>query len=79
MPYCPVGLNIPLLIKGLNEWNVNQELWKIAELTTAKEPKNCIGCGSCAEHCPQKIDIPGAMSKFADIISENNIDLTKIS
>lgn len=79
VPYCPVGLNIPLLIKGLNEWNIDRELWKIAELTTAKEPKNCIGCGSCAEHCPQKIDIPGAMSKFAEILSENKIDLTQIS
>ncbi len=79
VPHCPMELDIPLLIKGLNEWNIDKALWKIAELTTAKEPKNCIGCGACAAHCPQKIDIPGALSQFADIIEKNGIDLTKIS
>ena len=38
----------------------------------------CIGCGVCLHHCPQKIQIPEVMSKFADIIKENDIDFTKI-
>ena len=32
-----------------------------------KMPSNCIGCGSCAEHCPQGIDIPGLMRKLAKL------------
>ena len=71
-------LNIPVLIKGYNEWNMSKALWKVAELITEKTPDNCIGCGVCLHHCPQKIQIPDVMSKFADIIKENDIDFTKI-
>ena len=77
-PTCPMELNIPVLIKGYNEWNMSKALWKVAELITEKTPDNCIGCGVCLHHCPQKIQIPEVMSKFADIIKENDIDFTKI-
>jgi len=30
-----------------------------------KLPSACIGCGSCQAVCPQQIDIPEAMSDFA--------------
>ena len=29
-------------------------------------PKDCVGCGSCAGHCPQHIDIPSIMAELAD-------------
>ena len=30
----------------------------------------CIGCGACAAVCPQQIDIPGTMSKFAEMLTK---------
>ena len=34
---------------------------------TDKLPSNCVGCGTCTEHCPQKIDIPSYMTKLAKL------------
>ena len=31
-----------------------------------KRPAACIGCGKCAQICPQGIDIPGALKAFAE-------------
>ena len=28
-------------------------------------PGACIGCGACAEACPQNIDVPSLLGKFA--------------
>lgn len=75
---CSAKLNIPVLIKGYNEYNISHELWKVSELRNEKTPDQCIGCGACLKHCPQKIQIPEVMSKFAAIIKENNIDFSKI-
>lgn len=34
-----------------------------------KKPSACIGCGACAAICPQKIDIPSAMTEFAALLA----------
>ncbi|MBQ8238283.1 MAG: 4Fe-4S binding protein, partial [Oscillospiraceae bacterium] len=26
----------------------------------------CIGCGTCAQSCPQNIDIPGVLKNFTE-------------
>lgn len=31
-------------------------------------PASCIGCGACAEHCPQKIEIPSRMGDIDQAI-----------
>jgi len=62
---CPAGLDIPLLIKGYNERNVSGETWRVANLSSAKGAENCLQCGICERHCPQKINIPAVMRKLA--------------
>jgi hypothetical protein len=40
----------------------------VRSLPEEQQPKSCIACGSCAKKCPQSIDIPGVLAKFAEII-----------
>jgi predicted aldo/keto reductase-like oxidoreductase len=66
---CSTELDIPLLIKGYNEHNVSGEMWRVADLDHRKHgPEECLQCGACLKHCPQKIDIPSIMRKFASIL-----------
>ncbi len=62
---CPAGLDIPLLIRGYNEWKLSGETWRIASLDYVKKPEECLQCGTCLEHCPQKINIPEILRDFA--------------
>jgi hypothetical protein len=69
-PTCPAELDIPLLIKGYNEYNVSGETWRIADLFGAKSPSECLQCNACLTHCPQKIDIPKVMRGFAVLLGK---------
>jgi ferredoxin len=40
----------------------------LAAFPEDKWPGSCIGCGECANVCPQRIDIPEIMKKFAAMI-----------
>jgi hypothetical protein len=68
---CPMGLKIPDLLAMYNEYCIDpgpRNLMEVTELPKSEQPGSCVACGKCASHCPQSIDIPGVMSKFADII-----------
>ena len=71
--HCPLELDIPYLIMLYNE-NTSREEGRfiapmaISALPEDKRPKACIGCGKCAAVCPQQIDIPDAMEKFAEML-----------
>jgi len=72
MSKCPMELEIPRLLELYNE-HVYTGGGFIAPMALAafaddKKPSACIGCGSCMQVCPQQIDIPGTMAKFADLI-----------
>ena len=69
---CPMELDIPKLLALYNE-HAYSEGGFIAPMMLStfpenKQPSACIGCGACASVCPQKIDIPGTMTKFTKLL-----------
>lgn len=64
---CPMGLEIPELLKVYNRAKYDRRWNKdaFAEYESSKLPTNCIGCGNCTSHCPQGIDIPSYMQKLS--------------
>lgn len=74
MSKCPQELEIPRLLSLFNE-HVYTENGFIAPMALSaidkdKWPSACIGCGACAAVCPQRIDIPGTMKKFTELLSK---------
>lgn len=72
---CPMGLDIPTLIERYNELRCvptgsATPSMRMDAFPADKLPSACLGCGACAEMCPQKIDIPGAMSAFAELLEK---------
>lgn len=68
LSHCPKGIDIPRMIELYNE-HVFTGGGFIAPMALAavpqdRQPSSCIGCGKCAEVCPQRIDIPGIMKDF---------------
>ena len=69
---CPVGLNIPMILNMANEMQVYSSMnlmMRYSALGDGKRAADCIACGQCREACPQKIDVPAEMAKFAEAIS----------
>ena len=69
LSHCPKGIDIPRMIELYNE-HVFTGGGFIAPMALAavpadRQPSACIGCGKCAEVCPQQIDIPWIMKDFA--------------
>lgn len=50
----------------------------INALPKEAQPAACIGCGACAQVCPQHIDIPAALADLTKIIAEGP-DWAKVS
>lgn len=70
LSHCPKGIDIPRMI-GLYNEHVFTGGGFIAPMALAavpqdRQPSSCIGCGKCAEVCPQRIDIPGIMKDFTE-------------
>ena len=68
LSHCPKGIDIPRMIELYNE-HVFTGGGFIAPMALAavpqdRQPSACVGCGKCAEVCPQRIDIPGIMKDF---------------
>ena len=67
--YCPMQLDIPVLISLYNEHNFTGSGFVapagINSLPEDKKPTACIGCRSCEAVCPQQIKISEAMADFA--------------
>jgi predicted aldo/keto reductase-like oxidoreductase len=70
---CPQNLDIPKLISMYNEASYERRLgtlsFTMGAMRAEELPAACLGCGACAELCPQEIDIPGVMKRFSEIIS----------
>ena len=69
---CPMELNIPQLINAFNDARLHPTSFTVPmmldSLPEDKLPSACIGCGQCAQICPQKIDIPKAMADFTELM-----------
>ena len=69
---CPQQLPIPELFGEYNDYVYNDKETvprsDMAAFPEDKWPGSCIGCGECAKVCPQRIDIPEIMKKFAAMI-----------
>ena len=70
--HCPIGLDIPELLKLYNEHTFTgggfiapMALMAVPE---EKQPGACVGCRSCEAVCPQQIKISEAMKEFAGML-----------
>lgn len=69
---CPKQIPIPDIIGLLNRYNTYLNVsgpkrsysWAIEGMGKASD---CIACGLCEEHCPQHLEIIGAMKKSAEV------------
>ena len=73
--HCPQDLDIPRLLELYNEHLSRPSFAFIAPMALGampadKHPSACIGCGACADVCPQQIDIPEALADFAQMMGE---------
>ena len=70
-PHCPMNIAIPDYFDMLNQISRSPgEDWKIKPAyesvsSVRGKASDCMACGSCAEFCPQRIDIPEFMKKAA--------------
>jgi predicted aldo/keto reductase-like oxidoreductase len=48
---------------GPYKWHFNEELKKTGN------PAECIGCGNCEGHCPQKINIIEELKKVSEVFA----------
>lgn len=66
---CPMDLEIPDILAEYNRFALDPGPDIHDRMAAFHQPDTCIACGACAAKCPQNIDIPGAMEKFAAAIA----------
>ncbi|MCH5164319.1 MAG: aldo/keto reductase [Clostridiales bacterium] len=70
---CPIGLDIPMLLSFYNDIkfspSVNTSM-RLDNVPKEKLPSACIKCGKCAKVCPQKIEIPTALSELTESLAK---------
>lgn len=65
---CPAGVNIPANFKAWNTYHMYQNYnvvkwqWE-TEIGEKGQAKNCIKCGKCEMHCPQKLSVRDDLEK----------------
>lgn len=65
---CPAGVNIPANFKAWNTYHMYQNYnvvkwqWE-TEIGEKGQAKNCIKCGKCEIHCPQKLSVRDDLEK----------------
>lgn len=68
-----MGLDIPTLLASYNDIRFTPTInaaMAIEALPENKQPSACIGCGKCAQICPQNINIPQEMKNFTEALSK---------
>lgn len=71
---CPMGIDIPGVIEMYNEHTFTGGGFlapmRIKSIPEENRPSACIACGKCKELCPQSINIPELMEKFAESVEK---------
>lgn len=68
---CPMGIDIPAVLALYNKFQLDPSPFIRVQLEKLSAgPGDCIACGACKPKCPQNIDIPAAMAKFAAAVSK---------
>ena len=70
---CPMGLDIPALLKTYNDLSYSVDFCPtmfIDSLPEDKRPSACVGCGQCSSVCPQGIDIPGSLDALDGLLAK---------
>lgn len=70
---CPVGLDIPFLIRFYNDIKFQPAFtvgMQMEALPQDKQPSACVNCGACSITCPQHIDVPAIMADFAERLTK---------
>lgn len=73
LEHCPTGIPIPRCLALYNDYARHPgDDWKIQPVYAALSAQNaaasaCVGCRQCEEHCPQKLEISGWMTKIARV------------
>ncbi|MBQ3215591.1 MAG: aldo/keto reductase [Oscillospiraceae bacterium] len=70
--WCPVGLDIPLLMKVCGELRFAPTTigrLSVDALPENKRPGDCLSCGRCVKMCPQNIKVPAVMRELDQILS----------
>ena len=71
---CPMKINIPEFFKlynAQNQYSLSDGLkWNFKEACKkGGSPADCIGCGHCEGHCPQKIQIISELQKVREVFA----------
>ena len=78
---CPQGINIPQQLKLLDEYSMyhNDAKMKFHMQFVKFEERaiHCTSCNHCVELCPQKIDIPAHMKKYAEMYKNFGLPMEK--
>lgn len=69
---CPAGIPIPQYFSLFNErerdkWQANTESRYEALLKQFSPASDCIACGQCETHCPQKLPIPQFLKQVSSV------------
>ncbi len=70
---CPSKLDIPRLLalssEAMHDGRIESINSILSKMSDDEKPSACIACGACAPLCPQEIDIPAELAKFAGFIA----------
>ncbi len=66
---CPCGVNIPTCIKYYNHFYMFGSKESYYFMPDNQKASACTGCGQCAEHCPQGINIPQEMQNIVALFA----------
>jgi predicted aldo/keto reductase-like oxidoreductase len=86
-PGCPMKISIPDVFRTINTLRRYPDDWRSKNfysgvVSRGGRASDCIGCGQCEPHCPQRIRIPQELhriSKYVEALkTSNNEDLTQV-